>query len=1101
MSIRKIALLPLIACFYVNSVAAQSVSYSPLFDHTTFSRSIDLSKPVGAIDGAAGTSPSGAATYTIPIKMPPGTNGMAPQLSIVYNSQGGNGILGQGWSLSGLSVITRAGKDFYHDGKVAPATYTNDDAFVLDGQRLVATSGSSGAPGTTYRTEAESYAVITSNESIGEGPRYFNVVSKDGTLMQYGYTDDARFVNDDDTKIMMWRLNKIQDVNGNYISFHYDNSDREPRLVKISYTGNADAGLSPYNEINFIYRARIDGNQVYDAGSSLNSTYLLWQIKVKGEGGDLFKTYQFNYGKNRLRSSYLKSVEEFASDNSKLNDTRFKYGEATPDMEVKSSNIDITYRKPLSDYSNPDIISGDFDGDGKSEMLVAQYDLVDVDYYDQIFNKHYKSFAIYKQSSSTSSDVYVPLAGGSDSWSAAGKHLISFKQSNSSKSFVVSDFDGDGKDDLFFFRNTNLSGYPPMSKMEGTTIYYSRVNSSGFYFDKIDYSAATLSMPYGGEPHLLPGKNKVVLGDFDGDKRTDYLYFTQSSEYYGGVTHYTDNSFVSFPGKGELNNRLMQTGTPSWDDGVFTRGFMNNDVYVLDFDGDGISELMTIETSKSQIFKVSKSASGNYYFEKITELGYPRGDHHDIYGIGDFNADGKDDLITRVKSTNDWEIGFSSGKILAGYRFDLNPSYMFQNMCGAYPADRLYIGDYNGDGKSDLLHESCDCGNYRTKSTFNAYYFNGVGIDNKMKYTMKSYAYANKAMTNSVTEIRPIITDLNGDGKNEISFKTEYDNEMQTLYLNKEDKSHLLEKVTDGLNRTTEFIYDPLTKGGDIYTKGSGEVYPVNNVQYPIYVVTSLKTPDGIGGISTTAFRYENLRLHRAGRGLLGFEKTRTINFTTGFETQTQYALNTEFYVPYFKSSKTFLSRDPSVYSLSTNNYSFTRIGSGYCFTQTNPSGSTEDLLTGRSSSYSNTYDADGNITNSTSTLNGDVTITTTTATSYTKVAGSPFFNAPSEITVTTQRDSKPSVMDKTTMEYDARGRLIKSYTMPDGITDVTKRLTKFWEYDHYGNKTVEKAWVLGFAYTPYTKYGYDDLGRFVKKKTNGPDHLTALVTDYTTHK
>ena len=62
----------------------------------------------GATPGSFNVSESGAANYSIPIAMPPSTAGMAPQLSLNYSSQGGNGLLGMGWSLGGLSAWNAA---------------------------------------------------------------------------------------------------------------------------------------------------------------------------------------------------------------------------------------------------------------------------------------------------------------------------------------------------------------------------------------------------------------------------------------------------------------------------------------------------------------------------------------------------------------------------------------------------------------------------------------------------------------------------------------------------------------------------------------------------------------------------------------------------------------------------------------------------------------------------------------------------------------------------------------------------------------------------------------------------------------------------------
>src|SRR5687767_379737 len=68
---------------------------------------IDLSRPVKAMAGSVSAS-GGGASYTVPISIPNGTKGVAPQVSVTYSSQGGegNGFAGYGWTLSPISQIS-----------------------------------------------------------------------------------------------------------------------------------------------------------------------------------------------------------------------------------------------------------------------------------------------------------------------------------------------------------------------------------------------------------------------------------------------------------------------------------------------------------------------------------------------------------------------------------------------------------------------------------------------------------------------------------------------------------------------------------------------------------------------------------------------------------------------------------------------------------------------------------------------------------------------------------------------------------------------------------------------------------------------------------
>src|SRR5579864_996118 len=53
---------------------------------------------------------TGAFTYSYPIAIPPGRNGMQPDIKLIYNSQANNGWLGVGWDLS-LPSIQRSIKN------------------------------------------------------------------------------------------------------------------------------------------------------------------------------------------------------------------------------------------------------------------------------------------------------------------------------------------------------------------------------------------------------------------------------------------------------------------------------------------------------------------------------------------------------------------------------------------------------------------------------------------------------------------------------------------------------------------------------------------------------------------------------------------------------------------------------------------------------------------------------------------------------------------------------------------------------------------------------------------------------------------------------
>jgi len=119
------------------------------------------------VPGAFDVSPGGAASYSVPIQLPPGVGGLDPKLALVYNSQAGNGLLGVGWSLAGLSSISRCPKTIPQDDARGVVGYDTNDRYCLDGQRLIAISGADGGNLTEYRTEQDGIAKIVSYSEDG----------------------------------------------------------------------------------------------------------------------------------------------------------------------------------------------------------------------------------------------------------------------------------------------------------------------------------------------------------------------------------------------------------------------------------------------------------------------------------------------------------------------------------------------------------------------------------------------------------------------------------------------------------------------------------------------------------------------------------------------------------------------------------------------------------------------------------------------------------------------------------------------------------------------------------------------------------------------
>jgi Salmonella virulence plasmid 65kDa B protein len=249
----------------------------------------------GTLPGSLSVSNNGAATYSIPIDVPPGTAGLKPSLSLNYSSQGTNGPLGLGWTLGGMSSIHRCGKTIAQDAVNQRITFTTADRLCLDGQRLVLvnkplTDDNYWANDAEYRTELDSFSRITAvGASIAA--RSFKVESKDGRIMTFGSTPNSSVSAIVAAGIaakngaLSWALDKIVDRSGNYVSFSYEQiaGTGEHRPTTIRYGGS---GLASHAAIQFFHEARPDAWKRYvdEARNDLRSR--ISQIKTY-VGGNL----------------------------------------------------------------------------------------------------------------------------------------------------------------------------------------------------------------------------------------------------------------------------------------------------------------------------------------------------------------------------------------------------------------------------------------------------------------------------------------------------------------------------------------------------------------------------------------------------------------------------------------------------------------------------------------------------------------------------------------------------------------------------------------------------------------------------------------------
>ncbi|KQB41126.1 Protein containing RHS repeat [Flavobacterium aquidurense] len=850
--------------------------------------SAQTSSEVGITEGQLSVSLSGSANYTIPIAVPPGINGVVPQISLSYNSQSGNGIAGYGWNVSGVSAITRIPATKFHDDVVGAVAFNDLDRFAFDGQRLLVKNGTGsayGANGTVYETESFSNVKITSYgvhpNGSNYGPAYFIVEYPDGSKAYYGNSGDSCSITD-------WAITYWENPQGVRISYTYFLSDNILSIASINYGTLRTA--TPINQVKFIYKQKQRPEQVFVGGKSMVRNSILDKIEVTGNGIG-FRNYVLSHDITSLGYQRLNGITEKSGDNTRsYNPTIFEYSTETNDNALKVKNsgtIDIAG----VDYTNTEYVSGDFDGDGQLDLIL----------YPKTGDNKKKEYRLYtniaanlnlstKQTVGSFEEIF-PLTGLSSDNKLMARQAWVVVKTNSFATHVKgpTGIYVDNEKEYIFPQFTRKYIYPcggaePMLQSVDT---------------KNTASNLTANPPKYKDGSVESDIAKIyVSGDFNGDGLTDIVVIEKPLTYYIHKDCSTTIAQKYTGGKTYFVNLDKRVSSNFVNQSGFLDISEDSKVIVADFNGDGKSDIYVFDKGKVSVYELDQANQFKLLFTQPDE------------GIvldkqilmGDFNGDGKTDFVIPNELNKDsWNFflatGSSFNKINSpiGILYEYGKVDYFQVVDNdgtiRYPyslKESSYIAnDYNGDGKTDILYQqnltAAQDGFYgKTGSpiiTKLILYENQIFADKQIKF-------AAIGAPEEVTGIRrnsvAIFTNHNEINKN-LEYSVISDNLIRSFNSPKDNRQDVLvRKIITG-NKVEEAItYEPLKYAYNKTYSGSPavEYYP----NFDVLVAPGFQVVSKLEKRSQDVFKQQSFSYYGAvsnvqGLGFLGFRSTVRTNW------------------------------------------------------------------------------------------------------------------------------------------------------------------------------------------------------------------------------
>ncbi|WP_175552603.1 polymorphic toxin type 23 domain-containing protein [Dysgonomonas macrotermitis] len=829
-------------CFVCTLSILSSTLFAKADGNTTYLP--DTSKDVGDIPYEIKVTPQGALTYTVPIECYQSPNGLQPNISLVYNSMAGMGSVGMGWSIGGISAITRVNSSNYYDGEVRAANLSDTCSFSLDGIRLVKQEGTS-----FLITEQGNILVKPSIED--DGNFRFEVFYPNGNKATYR----SNWLAGSQT-YLSYPITKMEDKVGNFISYEYEFVNGIAHIKHIYYY--AANNFNQIGSVHFQYTPITSkGVPFFFDGVEVSQTRLLNRIQIQGvmAANDIYDinlSYKYVEEKDTY---YLEKIgKKHTGSNKELNPLTFTYG------KDKEENLNITQREltgyPTTLDSIVSLIPVKFSSKEATNGLIVMPEK-----------------SIFNWAASLDYNIIPGFSGY-----ASGGNAYIYKNVSDTKAlplkldlnspFFIKSQDG---------RTVQLQGhfrglYTIDHKGDGNNVIFQIVEKTRLYDEYKDIStqrftfwrgenfetkdSITIDIP---EKHVMY-KNKgetisnitrsYLVGDFIGDGYERLLYITHHKDF-NEDTRASSAIVIDFNQNAVIYNK--ECFDVSYGDIVCA----------IDFDGDGKNEIFHMNDKGMYVYKFTLDTG----FTKIAGYDMPymlpstnnkTGKIGHIYLFGDMNGDGKTDVIRSPISkelANDkdyWTYYFSNGR--DGF---VHADYTLEETAPFYSDNKYILQDVDGNGLPDLVMLDQDgiVSIYKNiKGQFRAGPIVAPDkIDKRSKLVISRVREANK--------LYPVM----GIKEKNLALINNSVNEQE---------DRLMATSVNSYGVETKYTYGTLTNK-EICSVGEQDTvpFPYNYLIEDIFVLKDIKTELNGANISSGSYKYHNPVVHRQGLGFRGFEQ------------------------------------------------------------------------------------------------------------------------------------------------------------------------------------------------------------------------------------